>query len=131
MPIIKEDNNRSSQKNSILFLISLIIISVGILFLIIGYGIHSPSTKNIYLDNGLITIPKIGHIDLIKTAIINFLFCNNVITIYLFSKYLLVENIQRIMLEKYRKRTIKKSFRISNQNSIKVENSIKVHNCKN
>jgi ABC-type lipoprotein release transport system permease subunit len=66
MPIIKEDNNRSSQKNSILFLISLIIISVGILFLIIGYGIYSPSTKNIYLDNGLITIPKIGHIDLIK-----------------------------------------------------------------
>jgi len=32
MPIIKEDNNRSSQKNSILFLISLIIISVGIYF---------------------------------------------------------------------------------------------------
>ena len=68
MPIIKEDNNRSSQKNSILFLISLIIISVGILFLIIGYAIYSPSTKNIYLDNGLITIPKIGHIDLIKDS---------------------------------------------------------------
>jgi multidrug resistance efflux pump len=69
MPIIKKDNNRSSQKNSILFLISLIIIiSVGILFLIIGYGIYSPSTKNIYLDNGLITIPKIGHIDLIKDS---------------------------------------------------------------
>ena len=68
MPIIKEDNNRSSQKNSILFLISLIIISVGILFLIIGYVIYSPSTKNIYLDNGLITIPKIGHIDLIKDS---------------------------------------------------------------
>jgi ABC-type lipoprotein release transport system permease subunit len=68
MPIIKEDNNRSSQKNSILFLISLIIISVGILFLIIGYGIYSPSTKNIYLDNGLITIPKIGHIDIIKDS---------------------------------------------------------------
>ena len=68
MPIIKEDNNRSSQKNSILFLISLIIISVGILFLIIGYGIYSPSTKNIYLDNELITIPKIGHIDLIKDS---------------------------------------------------------------
>jgi ABC-type lipoprotein release transport system permease subunit len=68
MPIIKEDNNRSSQKNSILFLISLIIISVGVLFLIIGYGIYSPSTKNIYLDNGLITIPKIGHIDLIKDS---------------------------------------------------------------
>lgn len=68
MPIIKEDNNRSSQKNSILFFISLIIISVGILFLIIGYGIYSPSTKNIYLDNGLITIPKIGHIDLIKDS---------------------------------------------------------------
>jgi ABC-type lipoprotein release transport system permease subunit len=68
MPIIKEDNNRSSQKNSILFLISLIIISVGILFLIIGYGIYSPSTKNIYLDNGLLTIPKIGHIDLIKDS---------------------------------------------------------------
>jgi ABC-type lipoprotein release transport system permease subunit len=68
MPIIREDNNRSSQKNSILFLISLIIISLGILFLIIGYGIYSPSTKNIYLDNGLITIPKIGHIDLIKDS---------------------------------------------------------------
>ena len=68
MPIIKEDNNRSSQKNSILFLISLLIISVGILFLIIGYGIYSPSTKNIYLDNGLLTIPKIGHIDLIKDS---------------------------------------------------------------
>lgn len=66
MPIIKEDNNRSSQKNSILFLISLIIISGGILFLIIGYDIYSPSTKNMYLDNVLITIPKIGHIDLIK-----------------------------------------------------------------
>jgi ABC-type lipoprotein release transport system permease subunit len=68
MPIIKEDNNRSSQKNSILFLISLIIISLGILFLIIGYSIYSPSTKNIYLDNGLLTIPKIGHIDLIKDS---------------------------------------------------------------
>ena len=68
MPIIKEDNNRSSQKNSILFLISLIIISLGILFLIIGYGIYSPSIKNIYLDNGLLTIPKIGHIDLIKDS---------------------------------------------------------------
>jgi hypothetical protein len=66
MPIIKEHNNRSNQKNKVLFLISLIIISVGILFLIIGYGIYSPSTKDIYLDNGLITIPKIGHIDLIK-----------------------------------------------------------------
>ena len=32
MPIIKEDNNRNSQKNSILFLISLIIISVGFNF---------------------------------------------------------------------------------------------------
>ena len=64
MPIIKEYNN-SSQKH-ILFLISLVIISVGILFLIIGYGVYSPSTKNIYLDNGLVTIPKIGHIDLIK-----------------------------------------------------------------
>lgn len=68
MPIIKEDNNRSSQKNSILFLISLIIISGGILFLIIWYGIYSPSTKNMYLDNVLITIPKIGHIDLIKDS---------------------------------------------------------------
>ena len=78
MPIIKEDNNRSSQKNSILFLISLIIISLGILFLIIGYGVYSPSTKNIYLDNGLVTIPKIGHIDLIKIAIISLLFCNTI-----------------------------------------------------
>jgi len=68
MPIIKEYNNRSSQENKILFLISLIIISVGILFLIIGYGVYLPSTKNTYLDNGLVTIPKIGHIDLIKDS---------------------------------------------------------------
>ena len=67
MPIIKEYNN-SSQKHKILFLISLVIISVGILFLIIGYGVYSPSTKNTYLDNGLVTIPKIGHIDLIKDS---------------------------------------------------------------
>ena len=37
-----------------------------LLFLIIGCGIYSPSTKNIYLDNGLVTIPKIGPIDLKK-----------------------------------------------------------------
>lgn len=70
MPIIKEDNNRSSQKNSILFLISLIIISVGILFLIIGYGIYSPSKSlnHIPLNDGLITIPKISHIDIINDS---------------------------------------------------------------
>jgi hypothetical protein len=39
-----------------------------ILFLIIGYCIYSTSIKNISLDNELITIPKIGHIDLIKDS---------------------------------------------------------------
>jgi hypothetical protein len=60
------NNNNSYYKDNILFLISLIIFSIGILFLIIGYGIYSPSIKNVSLDNELITIPKIGHIDLIK-----------------------------------------------------------------
>jgi hypothetical protein len=29
---------------------------------------YSPSIKNISLDNGLLTIPKIGHIDFIKDS---------------------------------------------------------------
>jgi hypothetical protein len=46
---------------------SLIIIALGILFLIIGYGIYPQSMKNISSSgDGLITIPKIGHINIIK-----------------------------------------------------------------
>ena len=62
----KYNNNNSYYKDNILFLISLTILSIRILFLIIGYGIYSPSIKNVSLDNEIITIPKIGHIDLIK-----------------------------------------------------------------
>ena len=68
MTLINKNNNQSYYKNSLLFVITLIILSIGILFLIIGYGIYSPLMKNISLDNGLITIPKIGHIDLIKDS---------------------------------------------------------------
>jgi hypothetical protein len=68
MPLINKYNNKNHHKGNLLFVISLIILSIGILFLIIGYGIYSPSIKNISLDNGLITIPKIGHIDLIKDS---------------------------------------------------------------
>ena len=68
MPIIKEYGNSSNHKNNILFIISLIIISFVVLFSTIGSGIYSPSTKNMSLYNGLITIPKIGHIALIKDS---------------------------------------------------------------
>ncbi|HEY9485277.1 MAG TPA: hypothetical protein VIQ04_01430 [Nitrososphaeraceae archaeon] len=46
---------------------SLIIIGLGILFLIIGYGIFPHSINNIPSDNELVTIPKIGHINIIDT----------------------------------------------------------------
>ena len=68
MTLINKNKNQSSYNTSFLFIITLIILSMGILFLIIGYGIYSPLMKNISLDNGLITIPKIGHIDLIKDS---------------------------------------------------------------
>jgi hypothetical protein len=68
MPLINKYNNKSDYKCNLLLIISLIILSIGILFLIIGYGIYSPTIKNISLHNGLITIPKIGHIDFIKDS---------------------------------------------------------------
>ena len=68
MALINKYNNKNYHKGNLLFVISLIILSIGILFLIIGYGVYSIPIKNISLDNGLITIPKIGHIDLIKDS---------------------------------------------------------------
>jgi hypothetical protein len=68
MALINKYKNKNYHKDNLLFIVSFIIISIGILFLIIGYGIYSPSIKNISLDNGLITIPKIGHIDLINDS---------------------------------------------------------------
>lgn len=68
MALINKYNNNNYHKGNLLFVISLIILSIGILFLIIGYGIYSPTIKNISLHNGLVTIPKIGHIDLIKDS---------------------------------------------------------------
>jgi hypothetical protein len=68
MPLLNKYNNKSDYKDNLFFIISLIILSIGILFLIIGYGIYSPTIDNISLDNELITIPKIGHIDLIKDS---------------------------------------------------------------
>jgi len=68
MALINRYNNKNYHKGNLLFIISLIFLSIGILFLMIGYGIYSPSIKNISLHNGLITIPKVGHIDLIKDS---------------------------------------------------------------
>jgi hypothetical protein len=71
-------NNRSYDiwtKGNILFVISLIIISLGILLLIIGYGIYPQSITNVSSDDdGLITIPKVGHINIIKDSSEYFIF---------------------------------------------------------
>jgi hypothetical protein len=71
-------NNRSYAiwtKGNILFVISLIIISLGILLLIIGYGIYPQSITNVSSDDdGLITIPKVGHINVIKDSSEYFIF---------------------------------------------------------
>ena len=70
MPLLNEYNNKSYYKSSLLFIIALIILSIGILFLIIGYGIYSPSKSlnHISSNEGLITIPKISHINIIKDS---------------------------------------------------------------
>jgi hypothetical protein len=71
-------NNRSYDiwtKGTILFVISLITISLGILLLIIGYGIYPQSITNVSSDDdGLITIPKVGHINIIKDSNEYFIF---------------------------------------------------------
>jgi len=71
MPLTKKyynDNHNTWKKGNILFILSLIILAFGILLLIIGYGIYPQSTKNISLGDELITIPKIGHINIIKDS---------------------------------------------------------------
>ncbi|MGZ5547307.1 MAG: hypothetical protein ACXWFZ_05085 [Nitrososphaeraceae archaeon] len=70
MPLTNKYDNKSYYKDNLLFIISLIILFIGILFLIIGYGIYSPfqSLNHISLNDGLITIPKISHIDIIKDS---------------------------------------------------------------
>ena len=67
MSLITGYNNISTH-NNIFFIISLIILSIGILFLIIGYGIYpqSQSLNHISSNDALITIPKISHINIIK-----------------------------------------------------------------
>jgi hypothetical protein len=68
MPLIKKYYKHNIwKKGSILFIMSLIIIALGILFLIIGYGIFPHPVKNIPSENELVTIPKIGHINIIDT----------------------------------------------------------------
>jgi hypothetical protein len=43
--------------------------------LIIGYGIYPQSITNVSSDDdGLITIPKVGHINIIKDSSENFIF---------------------------------------------------------
>jgi hypothetical protein len=67
MPLIKKYKDKNDYKDNILFNISLIIIAIGILFLIVGYGLISStsiSLNGISSNNGLITIPQIGHIDI-------------------------------------------------------------------
>ena len=62
--------NKSFYNRNLLFIIALIILSVGSLFLIIGYGDYLPlkSLNHVSSSDGLITIPKISHIDLIKDS---------------------------------------------------------------
>jgi hypothetical protein len=68
MPLTKKYYKHNTwSKDNIIFIMSLIIIALGILFLIIGYGIFPHSIKNIPSDNELVTIPKIGHINIIDT----------------------------------------------------------------
>ena len=71
MSLTNRYNNKSYHNSNLLFIIALLILSIGILFLIIGYGIYSPfkSINQISSnDDGLITIPKISHIDIIKDS---------------------------------------------------------------
>ena len=71
MSLIKKYNNKNDRKDNHLFNISLIIISIGILLLIVGYGISLTSISlNGFSSNdgGLIAIPQISHIDIIKDS---------------------------------------------------------------
>ncbi len=70
MSLTNRYNNKSYYNSNLMFIISLVILSIGILFLIIGYGIYSPSKtlNQISSNDGLITIPKISHIDIIKDS---------------------------------------------------------------
>ena len=76
MSLTKKNRNYDIWgKSNILFVISLIIISLGILLLIIGYGIYPQSITNMPSDDdGLITIPKVGHINIIKDGSEYFIF---------------------------------------------------------
>ncbi|MDW0149839.1 MAG: hypothetical protein QOK89_05610 [Nitrososphaeraceae archaeon] len=76
MSLTKKNRNYDIWgKSNILFVISLIIISLGILLLIIGYGIYPQSRTNVSSDDdGLITIPKVGHINIIKDSSEYFIF---------------------------------------------------------
>ena len=70
MSLTNRYNNKSFYNTNLLFIIALIILSIGILFLMVGYGIYSPtkSLNQISSDDGLIKIPKISHIDIIKDS---------------------------------------------------------------
>lgn len=64
-------SNKSYYKSNLIFILTLIILSIGILFLIIGYGIYAPLKSLNHIssnDNGLITIPKVSHIDIIEDS---------------------------------------------------------------
>ena len=72
MPLIKKYKDKSDYKDNLLFNISLIILATGILFLIVGNGINSSSSISLNdissSNDGLISIPQIGHIDIIKDS---------------------------------------------------------------
>lgn len=71
MPLMNKYSNKSYYKSNLIFILTLIILSIGILFLIIGYGIYVPLKSLNHIssnDNGLITIPKVSHIDIIKVS---------------------------------------------------------------
>lgn len=71
MPLMNKYSNKSYYKSNLIFILTLIILSIGILFLIIGYGIYASLKSLNHIssnDNGLITIPKVSHIDIIEDS---------------------------------------------------------------
>jgi len=65
---LSKEYNSNWKKGNMLFIVSLIVIILGTLFLILGYSIYPYSVKNNYSGDGLVTIPMIGHMNIIKDS---------------------------------------------------------------
>lgn len=64
MPLTNKYNNKSYYKDNRLFIKSLIILSIVVLFLIIGYGIYSPF-QSLVISYWVI-IPYNGNVNLVN-----------------------------------------------------------------